>query len=214
MKRVVAMLLTLGLVLGAVSTAGAAKKAKPVTATLYFHGIETAGELDIANNLGAGYNKMDTTEPAAGPPKSQQFTTWTGDPAIWNDCAGSALLPVWTAPVSGKVVGDIKVTLHTVSAPKTVSVQVWPDLFAQACASNDTSTGVYPEPAAEATVDLPPGPGTSEIVLKKVNFKAIQGMTVMILPHGPLPGRVLYDSADYASSLTFSCIPKSGKSCL
>ena len=80
-------------------------------------------------------------------------------------------------------------------------------------ARNDTSDGTYPEPAAETTVDLPPGPGASEVVLKKVNFKAIQGLTVMVLPHGPLPYRVLYDSADYASSLTFSCIPKSGKSC-
>jgi hypothetical protein len=213
MKRAIAMLLTLGLVLGAMSTAGAAKKAKPVTATLFFHGTETVGEADLVNNIGS-YNKMDTTEPAAGPPKSIQGATWGGDPAIWNDCAGSALLPVWTAPVSGKIVGDIKVTLNTVAAAKSVTVQVWPDLLTQQCAANDTSNGTYPEPAAQAKVDLPAGPGASEVVLKKVNFKAVGALTVMILPEGPAPYRVLYDSADYASSLTFSCIPTSGKSCL
>jgi hypothetical protein len=212
MRRVSAMVLVLGLVFGAVTSAQA-KKSKPVKATLYLHGTETLGEVDLANNFGASYNKMSTAEPTGEAPKSLQFTTWTGDPAMWNDCAGSYLLPVWTAPVSGRVVGDIKVTLHTLSAPRAVTVQVWPDLMTQTCASNDVSQGDYPTPAAEATVDLPAGPGVSEVVLEKVNFKAVAALTVMILPNGPVPGRVLYDSPDFASSLEFSCIPKSGKTC-
>jgi len=213
MKRVVSMLLILGMVFGAIASAEAKKKVKPVTATLYFHGNETVGEVDTANNFAVAYNKMDQTEPSGAAPKSKALTTWTGEPAMWNDCAGSYLLPVWTAPVSGRIVGDIKVTLHSLAAPGTVSIQVWPDVMTQACASNDVAEGDYAEPAAEATVDLPAGPGASEVVLKKVNFKAFAALTVMVLPHGPVAARVLYDSPDYASSLTFSCIPKSGKTC-
>jgi hypothetical protein len=217
MKKFVSILAILGLMLGAVTMAEAAKKrkkkAKPVKTTLYFHGTETVGEVDLAANFATAYNKMDTTKPAAGAPKSLQFTTWSGDPAIWNDCAGSYLLPVWTGDVSGKVVGDMKVTLSTVSGPKAVTVQVWPDLMTQTCGSNDTSTGEYPEPAAEATVDLPPGTGETQVVLEDVKFKALGRVTLQILPAGPAPGRVLYDSADYASRIEFSCIPAKGKKC-
>lgn len=133
---------------------------------------------------------------------------------MWNDCAGSFLLPVWSGALSGKVVGDMKVTLHTVSAPKEVTIQVWPDLMSQTCASNDLAEGDYPKPAAQATVSLPPGPGETEVVLKNVRFDAAGSMMLQILPVGPLPGRVLYDSPDFASRIEFTCIPKSGKSCV
>lgn len=215
MKRAVTLVLISGLLLGSVATAEAKKKKKkskkPVTETLYLHGAETVGEIDLINNFGASYNKMTTTEPSETAPRSLQFTTWDGTP--WNDCAGSYLLPVWTGNVSGKIVGDIKVTLHTVSGPKAVTVQVWPDLMTQTCASNDVSEGQYPEPAAEMTGNLALGTGVTEFVLEDVNFKAEAFLTMMILPQGPAPGRVMYDATDFASSVEFSCISKSGKPC-
>jgi len=215
MRRIVSMLLIFGLMFGAVASAEAKKKKskKPVPLTYYFHGTETVGEIDLASNFGAGYLKMDSTEPTEPAPRSRPFTIWTGDPQMWNDCAGNYLMPVWTGPLSGKVVGDMKVTLHTLSAPKTVTIQVWPDLAAMACASNDLAEGDYPTPAAETTIDLPPGPGESEIVLKNVKFDASSMLMLQVVPHGPVPGRVLYDSPDFASKIEFKCIPKSGKSC-
>jgi hypothetical protein len=204
------MLLIFGLMFGAVASAEAKKKAKkPVSVTYYFHGTETVGEIDLVNNFAVSYLKMDSTEPTEPAPRSRPFTTWSGDPQMWNDCAGSALLPVWTGPLSGKVVGDMKVTLHTLSAPKAVTIQVWPDLASQACASNNLGEGDYPEPAAETTVDLPAGPGESEIILKNVKFDASAMLMLQVLPHGPAPGRVLYDSPDFASKIEFKCIPKS-----
>src|SRR5687767_9858420 len=110
MRRVISMCLVFGLMFGAIASAEAAKK-KPVPVTFYFHGTETVGEIDLANNFGTAYLKMDPTEPAEPAPRSRPFTTWVGDPQMWNDCAGHTLLPVWTGSLSGKVVGDIKVTL-------------------------------------------------------------------------------------------------------
>lgn len=214
MRRVISILLVSGLMFGAVASAEAAKKKKPVPVTFYFHGTETIGEIDLVNNFAVGYSKMDPTEPSEPAPRSRPFTTWTGDPQMWNDCAGSFLLPVWTGALSGKVVGDMKVTLHTLSAPKEVTIQVWPDLATQTCGSNDLGEGDYPVPAAEATATLPAGPGETEIVLKDVKFQASSMLMLQILPHGPLPGRVLYDASDYSSRVEFSCIPKSGKSCV
>lgn len=213
MKRSVILALTLGLLVGSVATADAAKKKKPQKVTFFLHGTEILGEVDMANNFAVGYNKMDTTEPESPAPKSRAFVTWAGDPAMWNDCAGSFLVPNWTGALAGKVVGDMKVTLHTFSGPKSVIVQVWPDLTTQTCASNDLGEGQYPQPAGEVTVELPPGPGSVEAVLEGLNFKAVGSMMIQVTPVGPVPGRVLYDSPDFASSVEFSCIPTQGRSC-
>jgi hypothetical protein len=196
-----------------VVSAQAAKKKKATSVKFYFHGVEQIGELDSINNVGVGYNAMDTTEPSGAAPKSISWLTWTGDPALWNDCAGMFTLPVWLGKVSGRIVGDMKVMLHSVSGPATVDVQVWPDVTMQTCASNDVSQGKYPEPAAQTTVELTPGHGEAHIVLKDVDFKAIGSMIIQFRPHGPVPGRILYDTPDLASLLEFKCIPASGKRC-
>ncbi|MDQ3876798.1 MAG: hypothetical protein M3290_00390 [Actinomycetota bacterium] len=214
MKRFISILGVVGLTFGAIASADAKTTAKPAKSTFYLHGSTTVGEVDLANNFAATYNRMDTAKPTDPTPKSLEFTTWTGNPSLWNDCAGSYLLPVWSGSVSGKIVGNIKVTLNTVAAPRDVTIQVWPDLMTQTCASNDLSDGDYPQPAAQATVTLPPGPGSTTVVLKNPKgFKATTALTMQLLPNGPVPGRVLYDSASFASSVQFSCIPSSGKSC-
>jgi hypothetical protein len=210
MKRIVALVAVFGLIFGAVTAAEAGKKKKkPVKASLFFHGTETVGELDTANNFGASYNKMDATEPDGAAPKSKQFTIWNSTP--WNDCAGNFLAPVWQGEVAGRVVGDIKVTLFAGAAPTNVVVQVWPDIMSQQCASNDLSEGEFPQPA-EASATLAPGENT--IVIEDVNIKARGALTLQILGDGPAAGRVLYDAADFASGIEFKCIPARGKSCI
>ena len=209
MKRIVAIVAVVGLIFGAVSVAEAGKKKKkPVKSTLYLHGTETVGDVDTVNNFGAAYNKMDTTKPGGDPPKSKQLTWWKGVP--FNDCAGSYLAPVWQGSVAGRVVGDVKVTLFAVGAPTDVIVQLWPDVMTQVCASNDLSTGEYPQPV-EASVALAPGENT--FVIEDVNLKARGFLTLQITGDGPAAGRVLYDTTDFASRVEFKCIPTKGKSC-
>ena len=209
MKRIVAIVAVVGLIFGAVSVAEAGKKKKkPVKSTLYFHGTETVGDVDTVNNFAVAYSKMDTTAPGGDPPKSKQLAWWKGVP--WNDCAGSYLAPVWQGEVAGRVVGDIKVTLFAAGAPTEVFVQIWPDVMTQTCASNDLGEGEYPE-AVEASTTLAPGENT--IVIEDVNVKTRGFLTLQVTGGGPTAGRVLYDSEDYASQISFKCIPAKGKSC-
>lgn len=212
MKRFLIVFLTLGLVVGSVATAeaGKKKKAKPIAYTYYFHGTEVVGEVDTINNLSAfTYSQMDATEPADPAPKSMQLIDYVVGPN--SNCAGNYLYPVWKGAAAGRIVGEMKVTFHTISAPRTVDVRVWPDISAQQCEGNDLAPGEYPAPAAEESVVLPAGPGVTEVVLK-VDFTAVGSFMVQITPPSgePLPGRVLYDSADYASGVEFTCIPAKG----
>jgi hypothetical protein len=210
MKRVIVSIMALTLLLGSVVSAQAGKK--PASVKFFLHGTEMLGEVDMANNFGAAYNKMDTTEPDGPAPKSFGISAWGGPP--WNDCAGMFILPVWTGAVAGKIVGDIKISLYSVSGPRSVTVQIWPDVSGQTCASNDVSEGQYPEPAAQATIALTPGAGVTEAVIEDVNFKAVGILMLQIRPTSPAPGRLLYDAADFASSIEFKCIPARGKSCV
>ena len=210
MKRAIVAIMALSLLVGNVVSAQAAKK--PTSVKFFLHGTEMFGEVDMANNFGSGYNKMDTTEPDGAAPKSFGISAWESTP--WNDCAGMYILPVWTGAVAGKIVGDIKVSLYSVSGPRSVTVQIWPDVATQTCASNDVSEGQYPEPSAQLTVDLAPGVGVTEATIEDVNFKAAGILMLQIRPTDPSPGRLLYDAADYASSIEFSCIPARGNSCV
>src|SRR5688572_17333893 len=106
MKRSLVVLMCLGLLAGSVVSAQAgARKATKVE--FFLHGTEMIGEVDLANNFGAAYNKMDTTEPTEPAPKSVTGLTWAGDPQAWNDCAGMYTLPNWSGLVSGQIKGDM-----------------------------------------------------------------------------------------------------------
>lgn len=125
------------------------------------------------------------------------------------------ILPVWTGLVSGKVVGDLTVTLHTIAPPRPLEVQIYADVVTMACASNDLSEGEYPEPVAAATVTPAGGLQALEVSFEDVNFKVRSTLMLQLRPAGgPYGGRILYDAPDYASSVEFSCIPARGKSCL
>ena len=212
MKKALALALTLGMIVGALAGVPAhAKKAKPKPVKLYLHGTEQLGELDLANNFAVGYNKMDSSKPDGAAPKSTNSFFWTEH---WNDCAGMYGVPAWQGQVAGTVVGDLKLTLHTVGGPQPIQVEVWPDVNAMACASNDLQDGSYPEPAAIAEVTVAPGANETEIVLKNKKFKAFSSLLVQVTPMGhPAGPRLLYDGADFASSLEFKCVPAKGSSC-
>lgn len=202
--------------LAAVAAPAVAKKtAKPVKTTLYMHGSEVVGELESTPIVADAYLTMDANEPEGAEPKSHGIANGVVTPN--HQCAGNNLYPVFVGEVSGRIVGDMKVTLHAVSTPGQVDVRVWPDVASLLCTSELAGTTDYPEPAAEATVDLPPGHGTIEAVFEDVNFAVGATLMVQVSPEttaagpeevfAPFVARVLYDATDFASSIEFQCIP-------
>lgn len=218
------LLVAVGLVAG---PAGAAKRSKkPVPMTFYLHGSEVVGESESFSLVADTLLPMDTTEPTGAEPKSKFITNYLAGPNTM--CAGNNLFPVWRGEVAGTIKGDMKFTFHSVGTPGPVEVRVWPDVGSSMCDSENpvSPSDAYPDPAGAVTVDLPAGHGTTEAVIKGVNFKAAGTMIVQVSPvvavDIPSPGgsiltpfmsRILYDTPEFASSLEFSCIPASGKSC-
>lgn len=231
MRKILIAALAASLVGGAlIAPATAKKRPKPQPVTFFFHGPFVAGEIDYAEttanelqSLPDGFQVMDTSEPSQSAPASMGLTNYVRGPNT--TCNGNALFPTWQGQVTGKISGDMKVFVNAIAGPATaVSV----DLFADTtggCESVTGSTG-YLDPVATTEVTLPAGPGETEVVFKGVNFKTASHIVVMITPVSLPPvadqpindpasqGRVLYDSADYASRIEFMCTPTSGKSCL
>ena len=219
MKRALVLLALTGLIAGSVAAPAQAKaKAKPVKTTLYFHGTQPVGEAQLDEMwLNSNWMKMDSTEPAAGQPKSMFVTNYMRGPNT--NCNGNGLLPLWRGDITGTVKGDVKVTLNTIATPAVELVaSLYPDATG-ACRTEGNPVlpaSEAPDPVAQVTVTPAPGPGVTEIVFKKVNFKATANMIVQFhVPNLSTPGqvRILYDSADYASNISFACVPASGKSC-
>jgi hypothetical protein len=212
MKKFLVTAVVLAMIAGALSAPALAGKKKkkpapqPVPVTLYFHGTETVGEADIANNATTGaILPMDTTESTGSPSKS--FPILDGVATPNEACSGSPLFPSWQGFLTGQVKGDVKVIFNTVGSAGSVDVELFVDTAPLSC--NDT----YVEPAGEVTVDLPPGTGTVEAVIPGADFPVGSVITVMINPRNldaPAAGRVLYDSATDASRVELTCIPAAG----
>ena len=228
MKRIAGLLLVavVAAALTSAVPAAAKKKAKPVATKLFLHGDGPVGESQSVPVVSDAMLPMDPTEPAGAEPKSKFITNYLVGPNT--ECSGNNLFPVWSGAVSGTIKGDMKLTIHTVGTPGPIEVRVWPDVLSSQCNSENpvASSSAYIEPAGSVEVELPPGHGTVEAVIKNVNFKAIGTMAVQITPvvlvDVPSPGgsvlnpflsRILYDTTDFASSLEFSCIPAKGASC-
>jgi hypothetical protein len=225
MKKLVGGLVLSALLFTALTTPVLGKrKAKPVATKLFLHGETVVGENDSFSLLAEGYLPMDSTEPTGSEPKSRQITNYLAGPNY--RCAGNNLFPVWSGPLSGTVKGDVKFTFSTVGTPGPVVVRMWPDVGSSLCDSSTTGASDYIDPAGEVQVELPPGQGQVEAVMEDVNFKAIGSLVIQVSPAvavdlpepagsvlAPLVSRILYDSTDFASSIEFSCIPASGKSC-
>ncbi len=186
----------------------AAAAKKPVKTTLYLHGAYPAGEMDAAQWVAEGFGttgvmQMDPNEPSGGQPKSQQW----GYAAFNTQCSGLPLFPTWVGNLTGQIVGDATLTLHSISAPGSITARIWVDTPIFSC--NDA----YIPPAQEVSATVPAGQGSFEVVFEKLKLKAASSVMIEVL--GPTTmGRVLYDSTTTPSNLAFNCIPKKGKSCV
>ena len=230
MRKFIMVALAAGLVAGTLVTpAVAKKKARPQPVTFYLHGPLPLGEADYAettaNTLQGvpdGFQTMDTTEPSDPTPDSMGLTNYVRGPN--RTCSGNALFPTWQGELAGTVTGDMKIYLNAIAGPATdVVVEVFPDSTG-GCDSATGSTG-YVKPVASAEATLTPGSGETEVVLEGVNFSTFAQFVIMVTPTGTSvqdqnlltptsQGRILYDSADYASRVEFMCTPKTGKSCV
>jgi hypothetical protein len=225
-RKITTCVLAGALVAGALVVPATAKKAKPVKTTLYMHGTSIVGEADSSPQVADAPLPMDPNAPEGAEPKSHGIANGVVTPN--HRCAGNNLFPVFVGDVKGRIVGDMKVTLHALSTPGKVDVRVWADKMGLLCTSDISGTSEYPEPAAEVTVDLPAGHGVIEAVFEDLNFPAAVNLMIQVSPQAtpvatpagdrhyftPFVARVLYDATDYASNVEFSCIPPKGaKSC-
>lgn len=207
MKKALAAVAVLGLIVGAMSAPAGAAKKKPKPVTMFFHGSETLGEADAVDNLNNGGTllPMDTTEPTGSQSKSFPILDLVATPN--QSCSGNPLFPSWSGQFAGRVTGNVKVVFNTLASLGSVDVELFVDVGPLSC--NET----YSDPVAETTVDLPSGSGTVEAVIRGVNFNARGILVVMINPRNldvPATGRVLYDSPTDASRVELKCIPAAG----
>lgn len=226
LKRLIVPVLAGALVAGAlVVPAVAGKKPKPVLTTLYMHGDTVIGEADSSPQIADVPLRMDSEPPTGTEPKSHAVANGIVTPN--SNCAGNNLFPVFVGDLQGRIVGDMEIGLQFLSTPGQVDVRVWTDKFGLLCDSDLSGSAEYPEPAAEAVVDLPFGQAGVEVVLKDLNVVATQNLMVQVSPHvagevptpatnadyfAPFVARVLYDAALFSSHVQFSCIPPKGKS--
>src|SRR5688500_10510835 len=114
MKKTFLLIAAGALAVGALVGPAAAKKAKPQAVSFVLHGTQPAGEAQMDETwLNSNWMTMDTTEPTAAEPKSMFVTNYMRGPNT--DCDGNGLLPVWRGTMTGKVKGDVTLTLHTIA---------------------------------------------------------------------------------------------------
>jgi len=180
------------------------KKAKPVATLMFMEGTSDFGEEDQTGN--GTFLKLQAEEGTGE--KSMGMPNLVATPNM--QCAGNSLWPVFVGEVSGRVVGDMKVSFNALGQAGQVEVRVWPDIGAQAC--NDS----YVEPAGAVVVDMPAGQGSVEATIEGLDFTAESLMMIQLTPviqAPPYYGRAFYGTAD--SKVEFSCIPGAGaKSCV
>jgi hypothetical protein len=219
MRKIMTLALLAGLVATSLSTtATAAGRKKPVKTTLYMHGTEAVGEVDLMANM--EYLKLDAKKPKSATPKTVGITNYVAGPN--DECAGNNLFPVFVGALRGKVKGTMKVTFFNAGGPGKIRVRIWPDVTGQLCNQETLGIHDYVKPAGDATIDALPGENT--IVVKKVNFKALSALMIQFSPGAmvdvegpryipPLVARIAYDSPDFATRVQFTCTPLRGKKC-
>jgi hypothetical protein len=204
LRKHIVRLVILGLAVGAVAAPASARKA-PQKVSLYLHGSQPAGEAELPQTwANSHWLQMDKKKPAGAAPKSMNVTNYVGGPNT--KCSGNGLLPTWTGRLTGTVKGTVKVTLHTVATPAAaLKVELFPDGNG-GCNSTVGSTG-YAPPAAAKVVTVAPGPATTVVTFKKVNFRVVGSLVMQLsIANAPNPAqvRVLYDGAGYESGVQLS----------
>ncbi len=211
MRKTVCIAAGMALLLAGLSTPAVAKKKKkpkPIPMVYYMHGTAPVGEAELPETaFNDNWMHMDASEPDAGQAKSMNVTNYVGGPRT--TCSGNGLLPIWVGALTGRVVGDMKMTLHTVALPESaMTAVIYPD------PSGGCDEEAAPA-AAQAVVVPAAGEATTEIVFPDVRFDVVGRFIVQFHIGNLSPGqvRLFYDSADAASELAFNCIPAVGTSC-
>lgn len=185
------------------SLAAPAVAAKTKTTTLFLHGKGPVQEAYINEMwLDSIYMTMDTNEPTKPDPSSIFVTNYFTGPNT--DCDGNGLLPVWKGNFAANFKGTAKVTLHTVATPATsMVVSLYRDPTGTCTSNLPTGASTAPKPVAQTAVEVAPGPGVTEVVFKKLKFKSMASLALQlhIADQGPGQVRVLFDSADFPSSV-------------
>ncbi|HVM21342.1 MAG TPA: hypothetical protein VM307_15390 [Egibacteraceae bacterium] len=225
MSKLLRLLLPAVLLFGLIAAPGAAsaqleepveepteEPAEPVyeDITFYLHGTEAVGELDYAS---LGRMSMDTEAPTSSDAKSRFIINYLRGPNA--RCSGNGLLPSWDGFMDGRVQGDVKLTLHTLSHPGNAFTV---ELFAD---GNGACNEAYVEPVARKTVEFPAGQGVAEVVFEDVDFEVLDSLNLMVrAPDNPIggqptshphQGRVFYDSVSQDSRLELQCLLPEGK---
>ena len=186
----------------------AAAPQDPVHVELFAHGVHSAGEAHVGDALRGRYMPMDKHAPTSDVPKSIGFTNVGVVPNP--KCAGSPYFPVWVGEVGGHITGEVVFEFHVVSSPGgKVEVRVWPDMTTIGCDED------YREPSARTVVDLPVGSGEVTAIMGGVDFESATNIMVQVTPlmQGVTQGRVLFDSRQHDTSLSFDCTPLWSDTC-
>ena len=195
-------------VLSTALTGGAsATSNEPILMRFYAHGDASAGEAQLHQALTGAYMSMDRKAPTSDVPKSMGLVAAAGAPN--QNCAGSPYFPVWVGEIGGRITGDIVFDFHVMSSTGgKVEIRVWPDMEVTGCDED------YRDPYAITRVALPEGSGAVNAVMNDVDFEAATNVMVQVTPlrAGITQGRILYDSKEADTSLTFHCTPLWGDS--
>jgi hypothetical protein len=210
---VVAAVLIAGLIGAPASAQRKRQRPKPVDTTLYLHGEDQFGEMSLLDQwLDNALHHMGPDEPEGTSSKSQFVTNYVVGPNT--RCDGNGLLgTVWRGELTGRVRRNVKLTLHTAATPgASLRIGLFPD-GAGTCAPMGEEG---PPAAALEDVAIEPGQNETEVVFRRVNFRAIRTLVLQIgsVPQSPGQVRIFYDSETHPSALEFKCIPpRRGRSC-
>lgn len=193
----------------------AAKAPKPVTQTMWLHGTEQLGNVEVLNS-----NEllvMDTKKPTGTSDRQYPFFGAVASPNT--ACAGSFFFPNWAGTVRGDLVGKVTVKFWAQGSPTSqVRVQLFDNGATTQCDS-DTSKN-YPGVLGETTVAMPTkqSPDLVTAVIPIQGKATVHGsLNLQIIVDdlsglaAPQVGVVTYDSSASPSSITFTCIPKPGR---
>lgn len=220
-RKLTVTALLLALIASVIVAPANAKKKKPpkpapIAHTLYLEGTTERGEEEefTVPVVRPGVWLQLTKEPGTGE-KSHGIPSYSVGPN--NDCSGNRYFPVFVGSLTGRVVGEIKITFEAVSTPGgKAEVRIWRDQTEQLC------NEMYLEPVGKVEVELPTSRGVVEAVIPTVDFEATGNLMIQFtgIAGSPTGGPTVppfYARAYYGtetSTVQFSCIPISGSSCL
>jgi len=203
--------------------AGAAAKKRPgpapVTTTYYFHGHGngnvSAVQARAAQPEGTGILPMDAVKPTAV--TASDYFIGQANHTPNHTCFGNSLSlhAAWIGKARGTLVDKITVSFYASSIGGNAVVQI----FADAAGDKVQCREAYPNRIAETLVPVPasatPTLVTTTFKLPKP-VKVLSSFAVQIQPEdsqGPQLIDIAFDGAPSPSNVTWTCRPKSGKTC-